>query len=1005
MIERERSVRAELLKLHLLGGFRAAIGEHTITAGSFRLAKSRNLVKLLALARGQSLHREQLMEYLWPDTDLSQAANNLSQTLFAARRVLAPGGRDPLQFLVYRRDAICLTAAEPAWVDVEAFETAAAQALLSPSIESHEGALALYGGELLPEDRYEDWVIRRREALHQDYLRLSLELSRFYQANRRFDQSIGVLRQALSSEPANEEINVEMMRLYAMTGQRLQALRQYQALQNVLRRELDVEPDLESARLYEMIHSGQYPDTDMQRIAGSVEAGQPLLRSIPLTLTPFLGREAELFEVQRVLEDPLTRLISIIAPGGMGKTRLALQVAGQIAGQHSQQGQTQFRDGICFVSLAQVTEMDALILRIADCVGLSSFTPQANLREQLLQYLEPRTLLLILDNFEQLINAQNIGLLLEILAQAPGVKLLVTSRARLNMLGEQVYPLLGLDWPDGVGGVDDPTRSYTSITLFETTARRAHPDFRLDERTLPAVREICRLVEGMPLAIELSAAWCGVMEPKHVLAGIHSSLNFLSVDTLDLPERQRSLRAVFDASWNLLSETERSAVQRLSVFREGFTSEAAAQVGEIQVKTLLGLVNKCWITRSGENRLRMHEMIRQYAYQRLLEAGEEQNMHARHLACFSSLAQEAYDCMWGNDQGEWLRRLELENGNFDAAIEWGCSQHSKTEIEQVLALIGSIYPWMAYLSKFAQGLFWAEKALSAVDHLPSPGVISQAVLGKALLPAGAFSHFLGYQQKSEAYIRQAMLACRQVENPYVLAHALLHEGAIAWVHEDIRTAFLEGLKIARHLPSGWVAVLLLTNLAELEMVEGNLEESNRLTSEAVEISRRQGDRLSESFAMTGLAFVLFEMGRLSEAAVMCRDCLALLRSVGNLRHEGLLLALEARIALREDRLEECWSLFYESLKAFWRVGAMWDVISRIEEMALITRDASRAVIMISVCAKTRARLGQQVAELMIIERQQALERQLEPSVYEQAWEEGQRTSIEDLVAKLPVVMG
>jgi predicted ATPase/DNA-binding SARP family transcriptional activator len=1004
MIEQERSVQPELLKLHLMGGFHAAIGEHIIAAGNFRLAKSRNLVKLLALARGQTMHREQLMELLWPDMNPSQAANNLSQMLFAARRVLAPDGRDPLQFLVYRRDAICLTAGEPAWVDVEAFETATAQAFLSPSLDSLEAALTLYAGELLPEDRYEDWVTSRREALRQDHLRLCLELARLYKANRSFEQSIGVLRQALSSDPANEEINVELMRLYAMTGQRLQALRQYQALKNVLRRELDVEPDLESVRLYEMIHSGQYPDTAVQRFTGILEADRPLLRSIPPTLTPFLGREAELFEVQRVLEDPLTRLISIIAPGGMGKTRLAVQVAEQ----HSQQRPIEFRDGIYFVSLAQVTEMDALVLRIADSVGLNSFTAQTNLREQLLQYLEPRTLLLILDNFEQLIDAQNIGLLLEILAHAPGVKLLVTSRARLNMLGEQVYPLAGLDWPDGARRMVDPTQSYASITLFETTARRVHPDFRLDERTLPAVREICRLVEGMPLAIELSAAWCEVMEPQQVLAGIRSSLNFLSVDTLDLPERQRSLRAVFDASWNLLSETERFAVQCLSVFREGFTSEAAGQVGEIQAKTLLGLANKCWIVRSGEDRLRMHEMIRQYAYQRLLETGEEQKMQARHLACFSSLAEEAYDCMWGNDQGEWLRRLELENGNFDAAIEWGCSQRSETEVEQVLALVGSIYPYMAHLSKFAQGLYWAEKALSAMDHLPNPGVISEAVLGKALLPAGAFSYFLGYQQKSEVYNRQAILACRQGENPYVLAHALLHEGAIAWVHEDIhqvRASFLEGLSIARHLSSGWVAVLLLANLAELEMVQGNLEESSRLSNEAVEISRRQADRLSESFAMTALAFVLFEMGSLSEAATICRDCLVLLRSVGNLRHEGILLALAARIALREDRLEECWSLLYEGLIVFWRIGAMRDVISRIEEMSLITRDASQAAKMMSVCAKTRARLGQEAAEQMIIERQQALERQLGPSAYEQAWKEGQRTSIEDLMAQLPVVMG
>jgi hypothetical protein len=335
---------------------------------------------------------------------------------------------------------------------------------------------------------------------------------------------------------------------------------------------------------------------------------------------------------------------------------------------------------------------------------------------------------------------------------------------------------------------------------------RVHPDFRLDERTLPAVREICRLVEGMPLAIELSAAWCGVMEPQQVLAGIRSNLNFLSVDTLDLPERQRSLRAVFDASWNLLTRDRTLAVQRLSVFREGFTSEAAAQVGEIQAKTLLALVNKCWIARSGEDRLRMHEMIRQYAYQRLQEAGEEEKSRPAIWPAFRRLAQEAYDRMWGYDQDEWLRRLELENGNFDAAIEWGCSRRSErggagTGADRLdLSVHGITFPSSrkASIGRKRRSPLW----------ITCP--IRQSLAGGARqspAPRRGVQPLPGPSERIRGIHRQAIPACRRGEDPYVLAHALLHQGVIAWVHEDldqVRAAFLEGLQIARHLPwAGW----------------------------------------------------------------------------------------------------------------------------------------------------------------------------------------------------------
>ena len=246
------------LRIELLGGFRVMVGDDVIPAEVWRRRKVRSLVKLLALAHGHRLHREQVMESLWPEAAPEAALNNLHQTLYLARRILEPGSSTSVRYLLLQDEIVTLAPPELVWVDVAAFEAAVAQARQRQDVAGYRAGLALYSGELLPEDRYEEWAGPRREALRQDYLALLGELTRLAEARADYALAIETLRQALAADPAHEEAHRDLMRLYALTGQRQQALRQYQALREALQRELDVEPAPESQRLYEAILAGRF---------------------------------------------------------------------------------------------------------------------------------------------------------------------------------------------------------------------------------------------------------------------------------------------------------------------------------------------------------------------------------------------------------------------------------------------------------------------------------------------------------------------------------------------------------------------------------------------------------------------------------------------------------------------------------------------------------------------------------------------------------------------------
>lgn len=378
------------------------------------------------------------------------------------------------------------------------------------------------------------------------------------------------------------------------------------------------------------------------------------VHNLPALLTPFVGRIEEQEEIGRLLGEAQPRLLTLLGPGGMGKTRLGLSA--------SFSALAQFSSGVYFVSMAPLSSCDQLVMAISDTVGCPSLADERSPLQRLCDYLRQKTTLLVLDNFEHLL--EGVTVVTAILQAAPLVRIIATSRERLNVSGEMVYPLAGLRYPE-TPDAEDP-REYGAIQLFIQTAQREHPHFSAPDADI--VR-ICQLVQGMPLAIELAAAWAGTLTASEIADEIARSADFLKTNLRDVPERLRSVRAVFEASWAHLSEGEKHSYAALSVFRGGFTRDAAQSVAGAHHTILAVLHGKALLWWNSETkRYYMHELLRQYAEERLAETGESRTLYAAHQRYFASFAERWTEAL-KDDQLNALERLAADFNNVIIAFE------------------------------------------------------------------------------------------------------------------------------------------------------------------------------------------------------------------------------------------------------------------------------------------------------------------------------------------------
>jgi predicted ATPase/transcriptional regulator with XRE-family HTH domain len=634
---------------------------------------------------------------------------------------------------------------------------------------------------------------------------------------------------------------------------------------------------------------------------------------LPVPLTSFVGRETELNEVRRLLGT--SRLVTLTGVGGVGKTRLALEAARQQA--------AAFEHGVQFVPLAGVGATILLASAIADALGVTLRGPaEPNLR--LIQYLRNKHLLLVLDNFEHLLDGAR--LLIEILDTASNLSILVTSRERLNLQEEWVFRVNGLGFPDRYD--TEPVGEFPAVQLFVQRARQVRADFSLSENTQPII-EVCRRVEGLPLALELAATWLRVMPCDEISLEIERSLDFLTTTARNVAERHRSLRAVFDRSWSLLSEAEQSVLAQLSVFRGGFDRDAAGQVANASLAMLADLTDKSLIRPAPAGRFDLHELVRQYLTLKLAEKGATEAARQRHFQFFAALADVAEGHLYGPDQEDWYDRLELDYDNFAAAFRWSISDVEHAEAG--LCLAGALSFFFEHRAHFHSGFAWVEKLVA----LPSAAPVS--VRAKALWTAGVLAHYVGDDNKAVARLEESLALAQTVGDKRITAWCLACMGFYELDVERAITLLEEALRLFRALGDGWGISHALRRLGWELIGKGDLERAETLLQEALLLARNARNKHATAWSLFILgAAVWLRTRRPEPARTLWQESLLLAEETRDRYNREFVLLMRGQVAKAEGDYKQAEALYGEIVDLEEEHGAL-DYQAGIGHQLLVAR--------------------------------------------------------------------
>jgi len=872
------------LAIRLLGPFEVTLDGEPFT--QFETLKTRALLAYLAGEAGSPHRREALAEMLWPDRPEGAARANLRHTLRSLRLAIDDYQAQP-PFLHTTRETIALALDGDTWVDVRALSHALAgvERREGAEAESLEQALNPYRGAFLEDlslpdsEVFEEWRILKREQLQRQVLDLLSRLVTDYERQGEYERALANAWRKVDLEPWDETAHRQVMRLLACSGRRAEALSQYETCRKVLADELGVEPETETTQLYEQIQGGEL------RPALAARPGPPVpVWKLPASTTPFFGRSSELAVLEEWLADPDTRLVTITGPGGSGKTRLALEMAARLVERDRQalagKSPLAFPHGAVFVSLAAIDSSEGLVQAVADALGLR--LPEG--QEQLVDALRHKQILLILDNFEHLL--PRVELLLEILHAARGAQILATSRERLQLQAECVLPLGGLVYPDqdlrpSLAEATDPdawVAAYPALQLLVQSARRVQSHFALSPEDLPILLDICRQVDGLPLALELAASWADVISLGDILAEARQGLHFLEAEWHDAPERHRSMRAVFDVSWRRLSQTERDVFSRLSVFRGGFSQKAAAQVAgaEASTRTLAALVRKSFLQYDQPgNRYQIHELLRQYGALHLAkEPEQEAKAFDRHSGHFCAWLQALGPDLRSRRQRLALTEIEADLENARGACLWAAAQGRTDRLNQAMYTLGWYYQRSGVAGAGEVNFrALAERLGAAVERPLGTNRSMNWAMARLCLWRSLFASFLA---DNEGVTRFAHEALAILDSPAMADQDTRSERAFAWMElgfavreSDPEEAWLRFSRSHQLYEEIGDPLGMSDALQGLGRAARNLRElaaAERAVAEGLRLRREAGDGIGANIATSLLGDIALWQGDFARAA-------------------------------------------------------------------------------------------------------------------------------------------
>lgn len=882
------------LRISLLGEIRLEKNGEALRGLPSRAAQAL-LIYLACTPR--AVPREKLAEMLWAERSSRQALTNL-------RTILAPLRREAGDFLLITRQTLAFNRESAYWLDAEAFETRLRDFLgQSDPLDAGRAAeleeiLALYRGDFLDgfylrDGRgFDEWTSVQRERLRLLAYEGFRALATWQLEAGQYRRGVETASRWMRLSPYDEHACRTLMWLLTRSGQRNLALRHYQQMQHTLAADLGVVPAPASQDLYAYLRSVEFPPPN----------------NLPPPASSFIGRAGEVASLVETLRATFPRLVTLSGAGGIGKTRLALETARRLA----RRWPGRFLDGIFFVPLEGAPSAAAAAARVAEAASLR-LEGAESIRDGLVNALREREMLLILDNFERLLTPQGggAGLAAALLKGAPRVKLLVTSRQRLNLYEETVFALSGLSLPDEAS----PPEEADATRLFLQAARKTGGELALRPEELACVGRACRLVDGIPLAIELAAGWARHHSPCEIAEHIAHDLDFLQSEYRDLPQRHRSLRAVFTHSWTLLSPAERDALARFALFRNGFTLEAAESLLKGAAEALLrSLEEKSLLQRQPPGRYAIHPLMQTYAAEKLRQnpavESRSRAAHARfYLGWLSSLGD--------GETPEQRAAIRKDLENIRAAWTWAVENEAWGLVEASVRVLHGFYSIQSW---FLTGIAIFQEAVDALG-LPAPE--HMALRCDLLSRKARMCIHIGRLEEARSDLRDALAALESISDPtrrsVVLGYLAISHFYAGEYQQAVNLAE-ESRRLAEQSDDRDGVAFALTFLGSCYKALGRYPQAEQAFQEALALSRVLGNDVGAGMLLNNLGNLAQVQGDYAAAREYYREGSALFATHEHTHGAATLLANAGRLALRQGQPAQACEMLEESLKQKRRIG-------------------------------------------------------------------------------------
>lgn len=916
------------LTIYLLGSPQIELDGTPITIG-----RSKAIALLAYLAcTSQPVGRDTLATLLWPEVPESRARTSLRTTLGHLTKKIGK------QWFDIQRRSIEMKAESGVWLDMTQFKALLAESashghptdepcpaclpLLAEAVTLYRDDF-LAGFSLRDSVAFDEWQRQLADELARAMMKTLTQLVVGHGRQQMHHEAIEYANQLLTFDPLQESVHRQLMKSYAALGNSTAVTQQYETYAALIEQEFGVPPQAKTARLYQELQSqtmhasaNPLPVNRPTSIVKPATKANITLQHILKQRTPFFGREAELDQIEDLLANPQCRLLTLVGLGGSGKTRLA-QKAAQVQfmmAQVDKQVASLYSDGIVFIPLAPIQSADQLTTTIAYYLQFT-FYGSAPPEIQLLNYFRHKRLLLILDNFEHILDGA--GFLAEILATAPAVKILVTSRERLRIPEEWLLVVEGMHYPESASTANGKAPGiqvdrYSAIQLFQQRAQRVYANFQI-EPNQDCVIQLCQMVSGLPLALELAATQVQLYSCAEIVEKIKENLEFLKISDADTPQRHRSLEAVFTYSWKLLTDEEQETLHRLTIFRGGFTREAAIQIMDTKPHILVRLLDKSLIQQGVNGRYQLHETLRQFAAKIKPIAPVVQEQHTKYYLHF--LSTKADDLPYNLNLQETITALSIELGNILYAWEQALYQNDITHIGLSIEGFRQFY---VVQGSYREGeRLFAEAVLHLQNNVPQDETKKQThqlILANLIIAQAQFLYWLAQHESVHKKLDTAVEINKSLGNSLLNARIHLERGSVYWrqgQYDKAEEHSKKALTINDDRDSKFKAKALCVlginfiNQADYTQAEAHLQA-------ALEIFQQQGNYFQEVGILNYLSNIAYAQGQLEKALafndasrIICKQIDNANINLGSLNSRGNILTALGHYDQARSTYKEC----------------------------------------------------------------------------------------------------